>query len=239
LSIFVSHNLLDTDLHRGEEQGTGAIFLDLPLGPATEDGSEVRYFDALAVGSDVVPIVPRFSQPIGPSQDLHEGLGGWGPRVRRRRAPQVDFESSRWRNDGRSSHSKGRWLVALLILAALPLGAALGYSLRLTPPVVVLSPEFLDFGVVAVGEIVELRATLENRGEQDLEVADIALVEEGTVDFTLHSEGCRRAVLKPGVSCLVRLAFRPSEEGVRRAEVVLRSNAVDGIRVLPVLGRGR
>jgi len=239
LSIFVSHDIPETDLPLSEEQESGASFLDLPLGPDTDGGLEIRYFDAHPPDSDVIPIVPKVSAPAGPSPGLHQGLGGWGPRVRRRRAPRAVFESSSSSDTGRASHGKGRWLVALLILATLPLGAALGYFLSLAPPVAVLSPELLDFGTVAVGETVERQAKLENRGEQVLSVVEVALSGGETADFALLAEGCRGAVLENGASCPLRVAFRPTAKGGRRAELLLRSNAVDGLRVLLLLGEGQ
>lgn len=239
MSIFVSNDILETDLRPSVEVESGALFLDLPLGDDADEGTEVRYFDALAPGTEVAPIVPEIPAPACLSLHHRRGLAGWGPRVQRRRAPRVVFEAAPSSRVRSTSHGTGRWLLALLILAVLPLGVALGYYLSPAPPVAVLSPELLDFGAVAIGETVERQATLENRGEQVLKVVEVALIGGGGAEFALLAEGCRGAVLEPGTSCPLRVAFRPMVEGSRRGEVVLRSNAVDGLRVLPLLGEGR
>lgn len=215
------------------------MLLDLPLSPDPDGSSELRTFDAHSPNSDIPAIVPAVPNHALPSRPGDEQVQSWGPRVRRRRVPQAVFEAPSAPDGRRRSHGSGHWLVALLILAALPLGAALGYFLSLAPPVAVLSPELVDFGAVAVGEMAERQATLENRGEQVLRVLEVTLTGGGAADFALLAEACRGAILKPHEGCLLRVAFRPGALGGRRAEILLRSNAVDGIRVLPILGEGR
>ena len=211
--------------------GTSSLaFLDLPLGDGKDTDSEIRYFDALEHQEHEPLHFEEKTLIPGPRAD--QGPSGWGPRVKKARRPAAPAEA--W---PQSRARKGSdWLSTVFLVAlVLPLGAALGHFVSPAPPVVVLSPEFLEFDTVTVGETRALQLTLENRGEKPLEILGLTLT---GADFGLGTEDCRAGALAPGATCDIQLAFRPSEMGPRKAELLVRSNGVDDLRVLPLLGTG-
>ncbi|MEM7350678.1 MAG: choice-of-anchor D domain-containing protein [Acidobacteriota bacterium] len=148
-------------------------------------------------------------------------------RVRRRRG-----------SPPRSGRRRGGWLWLMLLLA-FPIGAILGYLLSSDPPVAVLSTDLVDFGEARLtGSTNERTVRLSNQGEKALWVSGIAVVGEAADDFRIVADECAGLELATQAECGLRLAFRPTARGARRAQVRFDGNAANGAQTVSLLGVG-
>lgn len=87
-------------------------------------------------------------------------------------------------------------------------------------PRLVVRPERLDLGRVAVTESAERSLTLANEGSAPLRVARVARSGEAAEDFRVSAGECT-APLAVGMSCRLTVTFAPRVEGARRARLRL------------------
>jgi photosystem II stability/assembly factor-like uncharacterized protein len=112
--------------------------------------------------------------------------------------------------------------------------ASFGGILRYTPAAaVLLQPSSLDFGSVAVGKVRELPLTVENRGEADLVMTNVATLGAG-----FQFAGGSLAPLAPGASRQITLAFAPQDTGAVRGVGTIISNARLGVPTVDLRGLG-
>jgi len=137
------------------------------------------------------------------------------------------------------SRRRSEWLWLLLLVVALPLGAAAGYLLRPGPPVAVASAELVEVGTVRVGASGEAPAVVvSNRGESPLAVSELRLTGSEAADFRVLADGCTGSLVAPGAGCEVRVGFVPGAAGRRRGRLELHSDAANSPLRLPLLGSG-
>ncbi|MBN1447780.1 MAG: choice-of-anchor D domain-containing protein [Bacteroidetes bacterium] len=109
-----------------------------------------------------------------------------------------------------------------------------GGTQRYTPTAaVVVQPNLLDFGDVAVGKQRELPMTVYNRGEIDLAFNNIATVGAGF----LFAQG-DLSPLPPGASREISIAFAPQDTGRVFGTATVYSNAALGIPFIDLVGHG-
>lgn len=150
----------------------------------------------------------------------------------------------------RRSRSRGRspWkslvVLTFAVVAAVPLGIAIGYSLKPTPPVPVLSTDLVSFGEVPVGRSARAEVRLQNDGEADLEVGPWSVIggpsPSATPFSVVDDGGCRDVRLPRDAACKVVIQFKPSTAGSTQArlKVTMGSGPDTESRTLPILGSG-
>ena len=104
---------------------------------------------------------------------------------------------------------------------------------------IAVDPGSIDFGDQMQGTTsVAMTGTVTSTGLADLLIDGIAVTGNAAADFTLNSGNdlCTDSQLPLGDVCTFTLEFTPSENGVRRAEVRINSNAVNGSDRIDLLG---
>ena len=81
------------------------------------------------------------------------------------------------------------------------------------------------FGRVAVGDSVTHLFRLRNVGTEPLGVDGLRLVGQNPRQFAITADTCTAASLDPGASCVFRVRFAPTTEGVLGARVVITDDA--------------
>lgn len=247
----------DLSLHE-ESEGSPEDLLDLPLDGGSDD------LELGPTAAETLPI-PTYSEGPPPSDASSPDPGeaeeasrasSWGPTVRsvrgmpptrqrtkggpsqpRKGANRRPPETRRHPETIGQTSGGGRWLWILLFLA-LPLAVAAGYFLNRDPAVAQLSTELVDFGELRLGEVVQEAFEITNQGQQTLQVEGFELMGGADADFVVAGEDCVGRPLAQGETCRVRLAFRPSDSGPRKARLAVRSSSAAGLRTLPLLGAG-
>jgi len=83
-------------------------------------------------------------------------------------------------------------------------------------------PEKLSFGDFEIGDISPNQmAVIENTGNVSFELLDISLTGADSSDFVLSMDTCSGALLNPDDFCGFEVAFAPTDNGVREAEIVI------------------
>ncbi len=104
-------------------------------------------------------------------------------------------------------------------------------------PAVTLAPTSLNFGTVATGVTSPAEAvTLKNSGNASLTITAIALTGTNSGDF-LETTTCTSS-LAAGASCTIKVQFKPSAIGARRAAVSITDNAAGNPQQVPLSGTG-
>jgi hypothetical protein len=111
-----------------------------------------------------------------------------------------------------------RW--ALLFAGLAHAGCEGEAFVRLSPPLVVVSADLVDFGEVPTGFRVARRVTVANAGQQELVVSGLSVA--GEQAFGVVSEPLR---VPPGQQAEVRLSFAPGAVRAYEGELVIASNA--------------
>jgi len=84
-----------------------------------------------------------------------------------------------------------------------------------------LSDRWLDFGTLEVGEQDSQVVTVENSGDQSVEIFTVDI--QGDDPFQVDGNDCERW-LEPGDSCDIEVNFEPEEDGEFSAEVEIDSS---------------
>ena len=123
-------------------------------------------------------------------------------------------------------------LVLAAVLAAVPAEAA-GPKIR-------VSPQKLNFGVVAVEQTCTLYVAVTNLGNQALTVSALELAAGGSPAFTLPSPPAVPFDLSPRRSKLVKVAFLPTDETAATATLEVTSNdPATPVATVALKGTGR
>lgn len=104
---------------------------------------------------------------------------------------------------------------------------------------IAVDPTRIDFGEQALGMTGAARiVTVTSTGLADLLIDSIALVGPEAADFALDTadDQCTGAQLPTGSTCTFTLQFTPSDSGIRRAEITISSNAMNGAGRVELLG---
>jgi hypothetical protein len=100
-------------------------------------------------------------------------------------------------------------------------------------PAVSLSVTSLTFGVTVVGTTSpKQRVTLTNFGAQTLVITSIVASNE-----FIQSNNCGTN-LAPGASCVITVAFKPRNSGIRTGTVTITDNAIDSPQLISLTGTG-
>ncbi len=184
--------------------------LDLPLRPGAGPAPEERTPPPAGGGTPATPPRPR----AAPQPAVQ-----WLPEQRARR-----------------SHP-GRWIAALLLLAAGGLAAWL--VLKPTPAEAVFTPTALEFDELRVGTAsAPLELAIANRGERPMILDAIRIAGDSAEDFIVERDECSGVARTSGESCAVAVRFEPRAAGQRRAVLELAGNLGRGAKAVPLLGRG-
>jgi hypothetical protein len=123
-------------------------------------------------------------------------------------------------------------------------GRARNSPLRLTlrgsavAPAVGLAPERMDFGAVQVrGAEGERRLTISNIGSAPLELGRVRFEGPHAKEFS-RDRRCPRTTLDSGEACSFEVRFAPEAAGIRRAELVIESDAPGKEVRLDLTGQG-
>ena len=83
-------------------------------------------------------------------------------------------------------------------------------------------PEKLTFGDFDLGDISpDQMAVIENTGDVSFEIMDISLFGTDSREFILSMDTCSDTVLDPDDFCGFEVAFAPSDNGIREAEIII------------------
>ena len=83
-------------------------------------------------------------------------------------------------------------------------------------------PEKLTFGDFDLGDISpDQMAVIENTGNVSFEIMDISLFGTDSGDFILSMDTCSDTILDPDDFCGFEVAFAPSDNGIREAEIII------------------
>ncbi len=214
--------------------GTGPL-LDLPLA-GENHGTDELGFPPSVVDNDPVgrPAAQGRADYLAPASRPTTELTAREPTARERSA----------RAQARSRTTRSPWggmlALTMAVLVAVPLGIAIGYSLKPQPAKPVLSSDLIDFGEVAAGQFEQGEARLQNDGEADLVVQGWSIIDDSVGAFSLiPSPGCTGILLRADTACAAQVRYAPSTAGVHQARLKLITGAPDSLKTqtLPLLGR--
>jgi hypothetical protein len=134
------------------------------------------------------------------------------------------------------------WIYAVIGVAAVVLIGVVGFvafkvlSKPPGPPVTV-NATFTDFGPVAVGQSGRFSViTLKNTGNA-VSTVTLSVGGDQPSDFQVVPGSCQNASMKAGQSCQFELAFQPTTQGTRKAQLLV--TATGGSTTLDVTGVGQ
>lgn len=106
-------------------------------------------------------------------------------------------------------------------------------------PGVALNPASLDFGQRGTGTTSPTSTvTVTNTGGVALTLGQLAKSGANAGDFILSNDTCSGSTRAAGTSCTFRVAFAPSADGARSAQIDIPSDAPGSPHVLPLAGVG-
>ncbi len=99
----------------------------------------------------------------------------------------------------------------------------------------------INFGIVKVDtESSAENLLVTNKGTSDLIISDTKISGANLADFLIKSDNCKGKTLTPSSICQISLAFKPSAEGNRSAELKISSNDPDNPEYsVELIGTGR
>ena len=100
-----------------------------------------------------------------------------------------------------------------------------------------IRPGSLSLGRQRLGTRSEAKPLiLTNTGTAPLKIGDINREGDHPNDFTVS--GCSNSTVEPGKNCSITVHFQPSTEGDRTAQLIIPSNAQNGLQRIPLQGVG-
>jgi methyl coenzyme M reductase subunit C len=108
-------------------------------------------------------------------------------------------------------------------------------------PAIIVSPDPVDFGSVAIGTLgVSRSATILSVGTGPAEIGAIAVSGPNAGDFLLSANPCTGTGLAPGASCALGILFIGTATGTRAALLSVASNAgpPETVRLVAAVGVG-
>jgi hypothetical protein len=103
----------------------------------------------------------------------------------------------------------------------LNLEAAMNY------PKISITPAYLDFGLLALGDSALKTVTVRNRGTNTLTMGSLTLGGSAPAQFTIQNDGCTSRTLSPNASCTADVRFASTLGGDFSASLVIPSNDPD------------
>jgi hypothetical protein len=99
----------------------------------------------------------------------------------------------------------------------------------------------LDFGTGTIGQLSKpITVTLTNTGQANLTLDDTSIIGQNSADFGVAMDLCSFQSLPPGQSCQIQITMRPTDVGVRQAELVIPNNDPDeSIFLIQLNGGGK
>ncbi len=91
-------------------------------------------------------------------------------------------------------------------------------------PDISVTPTSHDFGDVEVGDSLSVTVTIENTGDENLELGQLNLA--GT-DFAKSNDNCANTTVAAGDTCTIKVTFVPQTEGAKNATLSIPSNDPD------------
>jgi hypothetical protein len=134
------------------------------------------------------------------------------------------------------------WVYALIGVVAVVLIGVVGFVAfkvlsKPSPGKVAVTATLTDFGTVAVGQAGKISVvTLKNIGTGD-SVVKLSVGGDQANDFPAALGSCQNASIKAGESCQFELAFQPTAQGQRKAQLLVA--ATSGQTTLDVTGVGQ
>ena len=104
-------------------------------------------------------------------------------------------------------------------------------------PIVSPTPVPLDSGGVAIGDSTSASLTVNNTGNDDLDVSHLGLGGANASDYALDWNNCGGPVV-PGDSCVIAIDFTPTAPGTRAATLSLTDEAADSPQAIALTGEG-
>jgi uncharacterized repeat protein (TIGR01451 family) len=128
---------------------------------------------------------------------------------------------------------KQKWQIPLI--TSLIIFLASPFMAFAAPPKILLTPNFHDFGPLKVGQTRTLQVTIKNRGEENLQLAEISTSSEA---YQL-SENCADQLLTSGQMCKLKVIFQPQTDGIQNATLSIHSNdPAKPLATLSLKGKG-
>jgi len=108
-----------------------------------------------------------------------------------------------------------------------------------SPPSASIVPDQLDFGDQVVGRRSKAkRITVTNAGGKPLYISSVTGDGDNWSDFSVVNDTCTGATVAPNRSCIIDVAFSPSDTDERNASLSLGDNAPDSPQTLSLTGNG-
>ncbi len=98
-----------------------------------------------------------------------------------------------------------------------------GKGLPLTPPLIKLNKENIDFGTLKIGKVKSDTITIMNEGEEILTVFDVYM--DGSGVFSINKNECINSKLKKNKACNIVVSFKPEEGKDYYTRLFIVSNA--------------
>lgn len=100
-------------------------------------------------------------------------------------------------------------------------------------------PSRRSFGSRRVGRTRNLTITLRSSGTAPLTISRVRLGGANRGQFRIRSQSCGAGPITPGRRCEIRIAFRPTSPGAKRATLIVADNAAGKPTRIQLAGRGR
>ena len=91
-------------------------------------------------------------------------------------------------------------------------------------PDISVTPTSHDFGDVEVGDSLSVTVTIENTGDENLELGQLNLAD---TDFAKSNDNCANTTVAAGDTCTIKVTFAPQTEGAKNATLSIPSNDPD------------
>ncbi|HEC85069.1 MAG TPA: choice-of-anchor D domain-containing protein, partial [Thioploca sp.] len=91
-------------------------------------------------------------------------------------------------------------------------------------PDISVTPTSHDFGDVEVGDSLSVTVTIENTGDDNLELGQLNLAD---TDFAKSNDNCANTTVAAGDTCTIKVTFAPQTEGAKNATLSIPSNDPD------------
>ena len=118
-------------------------------------------------------------------------------------------------------------------------GGTLVLNVNATAPAIVVTPTNLVFADEMVGLTSAVQTvTYQNNTTVTIGILSVSITGSNATDFVIQSDSCAGNAIGPGRNCTINVAFAPTTNGLRTAQLVINDDATGSPRIVPLSGNG-
>ena len=118
-------------------------------------------------------------------------------------------------------------------------GGTMVLNVSATAPAIAVTPSSLVFPDEIAGLTSAVQTvTYKNNTTATIGISSVSFAGSNAADFVIESQGCEGNSLARGQSCSIDVAFAPTTNGLRNAQLVINDDATGSPRIVPLSGNG-